>query len=159
MNGRQHPIFSNEKELGPTSEVVNTEYVLLKLRDHIGIDTSDVQTVVPLKWLILNGNKSSHKSLIISGVNDQHLPVFGLIKDIWLVNSNLYCFESQLYDTLGFSKDLLAYEVDIPNLAQATEVVDAEKLVDFTAYYAVTFKDHQCVPIKYNLHNVLEMSS
>lgn len=97
--------------------------------------------------------------MIISGVNDQHLPVFGLIKDIWLVNTYVYCFEYQPYDTLGFSKDLLAYEVDIPNLAQATEVIDAEKLVDFTAYYAVMFEDHQYVAIKYNLNDVMEMSS
>lgn len=49
-----------------------------------------------------------------------------------MVDSSLYCFEYQLYETLGLNRDLLAYEVAVPNLAQGTELIDAEKLVDHT---------------------------
>ena len=50
-------------------------------------------------------------------------------------DGSLYCFESQLYETVGWNRDLVAYEVAVPNLAQATESIDAEKLVDHTSYY------------------------
>ncbi len=35
------------------------------------------------------------------------------------------------------TRDLLAYEVAVPNLAQATELIDAEKLVDATPVFRI----------------------
>jgi len=129
--GTEHPIFVHEKELGPVSEVTN----------------------------ILNGNKYiREKSLIIISANGK-LPVFGLIKNIYVVNSLLYCFEYQLYETLGLKKDLLAYEVSVPNLAQATEFTDAEKLIDHTSYYLINFKNSAYVLTKYNLDDVIALKT
>lgn len=74
-----------------------------------------------------------------------------------MVNSSFYCFEYQPYDTLHLNRDFLAYEVDVPNLAQATELVDAEKLVDFTSYYSFSFKSSMYVPVKYYLGDVIAL--
>lgn len=85
-----------------------------------------LEHAVTVKWLTLNGNKYiCEKSLIITSENET-VPVFGLIKNIYVIDSLLYCFEYQLYETLGLNRDLLAYEVAVPNLAQATELIDAE---------------------------------
>lgn len=59
--------------------------------------------------------------------------------------------------TLGFSRDFLSYEVEVPNLAQATELVDADKIVDYTSYYALSFKNRTYVPLKYYLGDVIEL--
>lgn len=93
----EHPIFVHEKELGPVSEVTNMEYITAKIRDFLGID--GIRHAV--KWLILNGNKYiCERSLIITNANET-VPVFGLKKNIYVVDSSLYCFEYQLYET-GF---------------------------------------------------------
>lgn len=155
VNGPQHPIFSSERELGPVLEVKNIQHVQGKMRDFVGDDK--MQHVVSVKWLVLNGNKyTCKKSLIVTKVND-NVPEFGLIQDILVVNSSFYCFEYQPYDTLHLNRDFLAYEVDVPNLAQATELVDAEKLVDFTSYYSFSFKSSMYVPVKYYLGDVIAL--
>ncbi len=35
----------------------------------------------------------------------------------------------------------MAYQVEVPHLAQATELVDTEKLVDFISYYTTVSSD------------------
>ncbi|KAK0141790.1 hypothetical protein N1851_020546 [Merluccius polli] len=117
------------------------EYVNTKLRDFWGI--YGIQHTVKVKWLILNGNKYiSDRSLIITNTNET-VPVFGFIKNIYV-----------LYETMGWNRDLLAYEVAVPNLAQATQLIDAEKLVDHTSYYPVSFKNTTYVLTKYYLGDV-----
>jgi hypothetical protein len=37
----------------------------------------------------------------------------------------------------------MAYQVEVPHLAQATELVDAEKLVDLTSYYKIGNKSQK----------------
>lgn len=151
----EHPIFLHEKELGPVSEVTNLEYITTKMSDFWGI--CGIKHAVKVKWLILNGNKFiSDRSLIITKTNET-VPVFGLIKNISLVDSSLYCFEYQLYETVGWNQDLLAYEVAVPNLAQATELTEAEKLVDYTSYYTVSFKSSTYVLTKYNLDDAVAL--
>lgn len=86
-----------------------------------------------VKWFIPNGNKyTSDRSLIITSTNET-APVFGFIKkNIYAVDSLLYCFEWQLSEIVSWNRDLLAYNVVVPNLAQATELIHTEKLVDHT---------------------------
>lgn len=153
--GSEHPIFVNEKELGPVSEVTNMQYITTKIRDFLGIDS--IQHVVKVRWPTVNGNKySSEKSLIITDANET-VPVFGLIKNIYVVNNLLYCFEYHINETLCFNRDLLAYEVAVPDLVQATELIEAEKLLDHTSYDSISFKNSVFVPMKYNLEDVLAL--
>ncbi|CAG6022016.1 unnamed protein product [Menidia menidia] len=44
--------------------------------------------------------------------------VFGLIKDIFVIDSSYVAFEYQRYETLNLSPELLAYKVAVPNVAQ-----------------------------------------
>lgn len=112
-----------------------------------------MQSVVSVKWYILNGNKYiSGKSMIIVDV-DGAFPVFGLIKDIFVIDSSLVAFEYQRYETLNLSPELLAYEVAVPNVAQATEFV--KELIDCISYFPVSFKDNTFVPIKYSLCDII----
>lgn len=69
---------------------------------------------------------------------DGTFPVFGLIKDIFFINSSVIAFEYQRYETLNLNQDLLAYEVAVPTLAQATELV--HELIDYTSYFFISFK-------------------
>lgn len=147
----EHPIFANETESGPVSAVTNTEYVKKKVKEFLGIEFT--QSIVSVKWYVLNGNKYiSGKSLIIIDV-DGTFPVFGLIKDIFLINSSFIAFEFQRYETLHLNQDFLAYEVAVPILAQATELV--HELIDYTSYFSISFKESVFVPIKYSLCDII----
>ena len=51
--------------------------------------------------------------------------------------------------------DYMAYKIEIPNLAQATELKSIDSLVDLTPYYSSTVKDMVYVPMKYYLGDVI----
>lgn len=76
-----------------------------------------------------------------------------------LANSSYYLFDYQPYDTLGLNRDLLAYEVAVPNLAHAPKLVYKERLIDFTSYYSLTFKSSMYAPMKHYLGDVLARHS
>ncbi|KAL3969284.1 keratinocyte differentiation factor 1 [Sarotherodon galilaeus] len=111
---------------------------LEQLQSHV---VSHVEHVVSVQWIMLHGNKHScEKSLVISDViNDA--PEFALVKNIYIVNASVYCFECQPLSTVGWKDQYLAYEVEVPCLAQANIFVDAGNLVDYTAYHYVNFNN------------------
>lgn len=78
---------------------------------------------------------------------------------MYVIYNLLYCFEYQLYETLGLNGGILAYEVAVPTLAQVTELLNAEKLVDHTSCYPVSFKISLYVVTKYNLDDVIALKS
>lgn len=150
----EHPIFSNEFTLGPTSEISNMPYLKEKMRAFLGND--EVNHAVSVKWINLNGNKyMREKSLILSAVSSNDLPEFGLVRNIYVINSSLYCFEFQQHNTICYDRDYMAYKIEIPNTAQGTELISADNLVDFTPYYSFTHKDMTYVTMKYYLGDVI----
>ncbi|XP_028297865.1 uncharacterized protein LOC114460021 [Gouania willdenowi] len=149
--GIEHPLFANERVSGPVSTVTNTEYVKNKVRDFLGLEI--LQSVVKGKWYVLSGNKYiSEKSMIIIDLIDT-LPVFGLIKNIFLIDSSVIAFEYQRYETIKWDENLLVYEVAVPALAQATELV--HELIDHTSYFSISFRESVFVPIKYILCDII----
>ncbi|CAG5851037.1 unnamed protein product [Menidia menidia] len=150
----KHPIFFNECALGPTSEIRNMSYLKEKMRAFLGND--DINNAVSVKWINLNGNKYiQEKTLLLTSVNSNDLPEFGLVSNIYVINSSLYCFEFQQHNTVCYDRNYMAYTIEIPNMAQGTELITADSLVDFTPYYSYTHKDVTYVPTKYYLVDVL----
>lgn len=147
-------IFANEKVLGPVGKVSNLPYVMSKLIDFLNIDNA--QHVVSVKWVTLNGNTyTTGKSLIVTAT-ENGLPIFGLIHNIFIVDSVLFCGEYQLYDTVEFNRNLMSYEISLPNVAMATEFINLQKMKDYTAYYSILFNTKTFVPRKYDLTDVLK---
>ncbi|XP_061747842.1 uncharacterized protein LOC133549871 [Nerophis ophidion] len=63
----KHPIFCNDIEIGPTSEVKNVHYIEGKIKQFLGIE--QVEHVVCAQWIAQYGNKHTcGKSLVISNV-------------------------------------------------------------------------------------------
>lgn len=156
QNTSHHPIFNNEQELGPASEVKNMTYLQEKCKSFIGVE--GIEHAVSVKWLILNGNKYVHNnSLIITRVTEDGMPVFGLVQNIFIVNSTLCCFEIQPYNTVCFDKDFMSYKVEVPYLAQANELVTVDNLVDFTSYCTFCNNENMYVPVKYSLTDTIRL--
>ena len=51
------------------------------------------------------------------------------------------------------------YQVKVPHLAHATELADAERLVDSTSYYTISSKRQTYVQIKYYVEDVMKLHS
>ncbi|KAL2076343.1 hypothetical protein ACEWY4_028044 [Coilia grayii] len=150
-----HTLFSHEKDLGPMSEV-NLHHVRSKLKDFLGF--TEVRNAVSVKWLMMNGNKYIiDKSMVFVKVVNGNMPEFGLVRNIFVVDSTLYCLEFQPFYTVRFDAHFMAYEVEVPSLAEATEIVDAEKLVDFTSYYTASTNGKTYVLVKYHLGDVIKL--
>nr|XP_040046980.1 uncharacterized protein LOC120827889 [Gasterosteus aculeatus aculeatus] len=150
----EQPIFVNECGFGPTSEIRNMSYLKEKTRAFLGTD--DIDNAVSVKWINLNGNKYiREKTLLVTAVNSNDLPEFGLVSNIYVINASLYCFELQQHTTVRYDGNYMAYTIEIPNMAQATELIASDNLVDFTPYYSYSHKDVTYVPTKYYLGDVL----
>lgn len=106
-----------------------------------------------------HGNKhTSGKYLVISNViNDT--PEFAPVKNIYILNASVYCFECQPLSTVVWNDHYSAYEVEVPDLAQANIFMDAEKLVDYTPYYYVNFNNSKYIPLKYDLTDIIKHHS
>lgn len=50
----------------------------------------------------------------------------------------------------------LAYDLEVPYVAQANIFVDVEKLVDYTPYYYLNFNNSKYVPMKYDITGISE---
>ncbi len=98
------------------------------------------------------------KILVISNVISD-TPEFALVKNNYIVNASVYCFECQPLSTVGWNDHYLAYEVEVPCLAQANIFVDAENLVDYTPYYYVNFNNSKYIPVKYDLTDIIKHHS
>lgn len=49
----------------------------------------------------------------------------------------------------------MTYQIEVQHFAQATELVDAEKLVDLTSYYTISNKRQ--IKVKYYLGDLIEL--
>ncbi|KAG7220238.1 hypothetical protein INR49_018358 [Caranx melampygus] len=156
-NDIECPVVEDEKELGPASEGANTEHVTTKVRSVSGIDS--IRQVEAVEWIHLNGNKYiSGESMVITNTKGD-APVFGLIENIYVIDSSWHYFNCLPYETLGLHRDLLAYEVAAPNPAPETQLISVEKLIDHTSYFPVSFKNHVYVQIQYNLTDVIALKN
>ncbi|XP_061734388.1 uncharacterized protein LOC133537390 [Nerophis ophidion] len=153
----KHPIFCNDIEIGPTSEVKNVHYVEGKIKQFLGIE--QVEHVVCAQWIAQYGNKHTcGKSLVISNVFN-NTPEFAVVKNIFIVNESVFCFECQPLSTIGWNEQYLSYEVEIPHLAQANIFLNSENCVDFTPYYYVNFNNGIFIPVKYDLTDIMACHS
>lgn len=61
---------------------------------------------------------------------------------------------ASLLTTVGWNDYYLAYEVEIPHLAQANIFMDIENLVNYTPYYFVNVNNRKYIPVKYDLTDI-----
>ena len=85
-----------------------------------------IKHAVSVKWIVLNGNKYICNKTLI--VTAVSMPC----------------------------RDYMAYKIEIPMLAQANDLMEADSLVDFTPYYTVTHNSTTYVPMKYYLGDMME---
>ncbi|CAM4575138.1 unnamed protein product [Leuciscus chuanchicus] len=104
--------------------------------------------------IVMTAREKHHLSQ--SGVND----VVAAVQEYQaqLLNSLRSQLQTcQMFSTVCFDRDYMSYKIEVPNLAEATELVNADNLVDFTPYYSFSHRDITYVPMKYYLGDVIEL--
>ena len=131
-----HPLFATEKKCGVVYVAGAEELYLLQQKFcQCGLLPGiQLQQAHRVSWIVVNGTKFCKEAMIAIGVvNNQLLPVFGQIFQIWLISDYVY-FEVCAYDTICFDYTHQAYLVE-KGVPDAVSVVPYENLVDFNVFH------------------------
>lgn len=156
-----HPLFSSELSVGPPKALSHIDIFHLKRQislfcgqdasnSFISAYSSNHVTVCGTKYLI-------NQCYLLVGFNFS-MPQFGLLKKIYIVNSTDIMFETEMLDTVKFDKDLQAYQVEQPCIAQGFEFCRQSDLIDYTCYGLVYMNETAYIPIEYDLFDLIDMN-
>lgn len=82
------------------------------------------------------------------------LPVFGKLDCVWLANDEII-FEYFEYRVVGFSNELMAYQVVDIQPDDPTKFCIPHKMLDFNVYSIQTVNSELYIPLKYNLKDII----
>lgn len=156
--GSSHPLFSTERNYG----VLTLANESSKESFRSQLDTFGMLPGVHLEhlyrttWVMWCGTKFCKNGVVACEVDETFmLPVFGKIKEIWIISDFIY-FECVLLDTITFSEDYQAYYVK-EAINEARHILcPHENLVDYNVFHI--HKDHQknmYISVKYHIKDLM----
>ncbi len=152
-----HPLFSTEKKFGVLRDVKADELPVLQQRFTESGLLPGVQLakVFSATWVVLNGTKFSKHAVIAVGVtNDPPLPVFGQLRQIWVVSKFVY-FEVSIFETSCLDFVHQAYLVKKVN-PDVVQVVPYEILLDYNVFHVkADNQGNTYVSVKYDIDDIM----
>ena len=107
-------------------------------------------------WVVCHGTDFRKSGVIMYDIDeDLHSPMFGVIKEIWIVSGFVY-FEYTPFQTLCFSERFQAYHIR-ETVAAESGITSYESVVDFNVFH--THQDSEgenYVPVKYDVGDLIE---
>ena len=159
-HGNNHPLFANEKELGPIKKITNDDldtFYNKVAAAELFCNPQSIKHVFKAKWLIVHGTKfvPGNGCVIAYGARFQDkLPLFGKLGAIWVADEHIV-FEFLPLETLYFSKDMMAYRVEEPLVAMSMDLCLHSKLLDYNVYFLQETDNALYVPLKYDLTDIV----
>ena len=157
-NPCNHPLFSSEAKYCLLCKTCDEQLEnLRKLFDNNsllpGISLKDICCY---SWVTLHGTTYRRGAVLAVSVTiDPTIPVFGVIKDMWVFHYYTY-FEVELLDTVCFETSNQAYQVEYMEPGEYL-VCAYEHLVDFNVFHLKTYQDGRTfVLIKYDIDDIAE---
>ena len=153
-----HPLFGTERRYGVLRRVDDEKIKQFRKElDNFGLLPSiTLRNVYKVSWIQLHGTKYCKAgNLAVDVTGDPPLPVFGCIKEIWMVSSFVY-FEVSLYKTVCFEYNFQAYLVEIPSPSKDF-ICSYERLVDFNVFHEKFDENSNIyIPVKYDIDDIIE---
>lgn len=100
--------FGNKLKLSPSTQVQNDSDYL----NCSQITSSTIQSIVKVNWVEVKGTKYNVHSIITLDVAEDSNPIFGSVKEIFVVNENVVIFKCIKMKTLWFDVHFGCYEVE-----------------------------------------------
>ena len=159
-NPNSHPLFSTERNYGVMRNV--TDEMITWFRDMLNrfslLPGIMLKYVYKVSWIILHGTKYCKQGVIaVSVAGDPVLPVFGAIKEIFLVGDFIY-FHVGLYRTICFEHIYQAYLIE--RMPEEEFLCSYERLVDYNVFHEKKDDlDNTYVSVKYDIDDLIEEHS
>lgn len=159
-NPSEHPLFSTDKELGPTTPVINESRaaILRKIEDaKLFVKPEMINKVFTAKWIKLYGTKYVTNNTCIIAVDAtfvDKVPTFGKLQQIWLVDKEIL-FEFKPLTTVEFDPNLMAYQVYDLGDDALSELCFYNRMLDFNVYSLQRHSDAVYIPLKYDLRDII----
>lgn len=155
-----HPLFSGEKELGPTKEVdgeAKSHFLHHIVEAGLFANPQMLTSVSKAKWITIYGTKYVSYKMCVVAINATFVPrapVFGKLKSIWLANEHVL-FEYEPYRTIMFDATLMAYQVE--ELSHGiSEFCHVDTMLDYNVYSLQKLSNSLYVPLKYHLGDLVD---
>ena len=119
------------------------------------LPNTSLENVCRVSWIILYGTKYSNKGVIAVTVTmEPALPVFGKIKEIWVMHDFVY-FEVSILETVCMESSYQAYNVKCLD-DEEVFICPYGWLVDFNVYHIKKVEQELYNPIKYDIDDIIE---
>ena len=152
-----HPVFSTERKYGVIKAIEKTDADALRN----GFDRESLLTGIKFEndykvsWVVNYGTKYKKSVIVSIGIEqNQRLPSFGKICDIFIIHEFLY-FEVTLFETVRFNDIFQLYEVkELVN--EPIKTLRQDNLLDYNFFHTKTVDDNNIfVPTKYSWKDIL----
>lgn len=104
--------LGNEIESSPSKDLINDADVQ-DIKKFMEKDSLDL--VICCKWVSIKGTKYQIKMVLTLDVNENSLPKFGIIDNIYLYNNKVIMFKCLQLNTIIFDDHFCSYEVTLEN--------------------------------------------
>ena len=156
-NPAAHPLFSTEKKLGVLKRTTNAE--VSNLRSNFDkfslLPNTSLENVCRVSWIILHGTKYCNKGIIAVTISmEPALPIFGKIKEIWIIQDFVY-FEVSILETVCMKSSYQTFKVKCID-DEEIFICPYERLVDFNVYHIKKVEQELYIPIKYDIDDIVE---
>jgi len=104
----------------------------------------------------LHGTKYCNGAILaVLTTPDRQLPVFGVIKNIFVISDYVY-FDVTLYSTILFEANLQSYFVEEISDEDNQYICSYESLVDYNVFHILENDGSLYVSVKYDIDDVVE---
>lgn len=107
--------LSNEIEIGPSKYIIDTEVEEI-INHNIQIDSKDLLIKSP--WILVKGTKYKPKMVLICNIEENELPKFCIIEQIYLYDNKHVIFKCIELETIVFDEHIFSYGVKVENTYQ-----------------------------------------
>jgi len=107
--------LSNEIVIGPSKFIIETEVEEIR-RHNMQIDSIDLLIKSP--WISVKSTKYKPKMVLTLNIEENELPTFCIIEQIFLYNNKYVIFKCSKLETILFDEHVYSYEVKVENSYQ-----------------------------------------
>ncbi|CAI6367270.1 unnamed protein product [Macrosiphum euphorbiae] len=107
--------LNNEIEIGPSKFITDIEVEEIKSHN-MQIDSIDMLIKSP--WIMVKGTKYKPKMVLALNIQENELPKFCIIEQIFLYNNKYVIFKCSELETIMFDEHIFSYEVKVENSYQ-----------------------------------------
>jgi len=113
----------------------------------------ELKSIARVSWTVMYGTKYCKNGILAVDITFEPylLPVFGSIKEIWVIHDYIY-FEVSLFKTICVENDTQAYQIE-DQIPASIHICAYER---FNVFHVKILKKNKFVAVKYDLNDIVK---